>query len=289
MPANTNNPKPLLLLVDDDERFYKKMLILLDGKFNLAYLPSLDNFALEFEKIEKEYKSRIELLLLDLSFTREEKGEGLDFIRSSEGKAVIDKGIPIIVVTNYRPQDAIAEQLVRILPVQKCLYKANFDAEIWVQDIREILKQKSIQLYLNYADFDIHEVEIFRRQVIDNLKAIYRNKITIYERTPHHVLGGDIVSEKIQNHLSSSDIILHLLSTNLLAEKNPDRIVINIYEKTRQYAKNVPVLLKKCLWHELEILKDSVPMPKNRKFLFPNDDGVTDATTELKELIDSLK
>ena len=290
MLTNTNNPKPLLLLVDDDEEFCKKIRKLLEGEFNLAYLPNLDNFTQKFREIETVYNRRIQLLLLDLNFTNEEKGEGLKFIRSQEGKAVTNKGIPIIVVTSYRPQDSIAEESVAFWTVQERLYKKDFDAAVWVQVIREVLKQKPIRLYLNYADLDIEEVKMFKTQVIDSLKTIYGTRITIDDYTPDDVFAGDIGSKKIQNHLSSSNIILHLLSANLLGEKDANREVVNIYEQTKKYARNVPVLLKNCLWDELEIFKGIIPMPKNKICLFPNDGTISiNAAKELKELIDSLK
>jgi len=276
--------KPLLLLVDDEPKFFTKLSALLADNFDLEYLPDLDKFTEKFEAIERKTNKTINLILLDLNFTKEEKLEGLDFPNTPEGKAIIDRNIQIIIVTGYKPIEAIVARLIPYFPARKWLFKADF-SDSWIHEIQEVIDQLPIRLYLNYADADINEVEIFRTQVINNLKNIYKNKILIIDKTPNDILGADNHLAEVEKHQQSSNYILHLLTPSLLAEVNTPRDIEKIWKQTR-HAINVPVLLKECLWEYLSIL----PVPKSKQFLFPNNGSISlDAAKELKELFDKRK
>lgn len=281
--------KPLLLLIDDDHNFSAKLSALLADNFDLEYLPNLDNFTEKFKAIEFERRRKIDIILLDLNFTKEKKLEGLDFPNTPEGKAIIDRNIQIIIVTNYKPTEAVV-QLIPYFPARKWLFKSTFSCG-WILKIQEVIDQLPIRLYLNYAEADTDDVKLFRTQVINNLKNIYKDKFLIIDKTPEDILGGDNHLAELEKYQQSSNFILHLLTSNLLAVEDPLRNVEKIWEQT-PHAINIPVLLKKCLWEDLPILKgkDIVPIPKSKKFLFSNNrNRCIEATKELQKLLDQMK
>ena len=265
---NQQNKRPYILLVDDDPNYLESFQNAFEADFIIETLQHPNQILSQIALAKLESKE-IELILLDFDFAG--KPDGLKFLATEDYKFVCDQQIPIVLITMFAPNEPIPDHY-RLTPndlnnygqILK-LYKQEYDYNTWRIFIKKHLKRKKVNIYVNYADLDKSSFEKYFYPTLKGIKNQYTSKnidLYLYYQHCEAIAPGEDIS-KWQQLYNQSDIILHWLTPNLLANEQQVKLFDNDMKK------NIPILAKSCVWENTSLGRLTA-LPKQNKFLFNN-------------------
>lgn len=142
----------------------------------------------------------------------------------------------------------------------------------------------AVKLFINYAEEDSRYWKAFN----NHLSMLQRNGV-IADYSSDKIIAGQVISDEMQEYLHSADIVLLLVSSDLIARNETYHLMKMAFKANKLV---VPILVRQCLWKEEEDLAKLSVLPSNKVAIEDSksrDAAYTHIIEELKKLIDHIK
>jgi len=140
-------------------------------------------------------------------------------------------------------------------------------------------KNKDKQIFIAYASKDEEAYKTLMRQL-----EVLAKGVPIETWGKAELMPGSITQEATQAKLKSADILLLLVSADLLTSE----LYLNFQSQVQASTAVVPVLLRPCAWENDDFLKNRQALPKSEKFISlasDKDEVYTEIVREIKKMV----
>jgi hypothetical protein len=142
----------------------------------------------------------------------------------------------------------------------------------------------AVTLFINYAEEDSRYWK-----ELDNHLSMLKRKGTIAHYSSDKIIPGQVRTDEMQKQLHSADIVLLLVSSDLIARDE----TYDLMEMAFRVNKLVlPILVRKCPWKDIDDLAKLSVLPSNEIPIAKwedADEAYTHIIQELKKVIDQTK
>lgn len=184
-----------ILLIDDDIAFCKEFTEIFEGKFNLVIHHYRETALQELSK------SEFDLILLDLFLESRVKKDGLEIL---ERETRFNQNTPVVIITQL-DDSYVSFQTAKYEQVKGYFVKINFDAEQWILDFEEIIRQKyKPNIFISHSSSDKFFVRKLQKRIIPICSNVWVDEGEIGP-------GENFVS-RIEDGLENADYLLLVIS-----------------------------------------------------------------------------